>query len=302
MTDTTPVASVVIPAYNCDDVIENAIESTLRQTIDDIEVIVVDDGSVDDTATVVEQISDPRVTLIQHKTNQGRSAARNTGIANASGEFVAYLDADDAWRSRKLEAQISELQRRPDNWIAAYCDAIYNRSEGLTQLINDLVPRQTGLEGGQELKHEVLMWRVAIHPGSTLIIRRSAAEEIGHWNISLSRSEDRGYLLQILDAGKLAYVNKELVEIQDSGTPDPETTRREFETFFDEYADQISAVEQTGYDVCGAHRFILSKGYISDGQFIKGIRQLSGATCPHIRDILGLGMAVKRGLASISDN
>ena len=100
--------SVVIPTYNRGHVIRKSIESVLNQSFDDIEVIVVDDGSTDDTKLVVHNINDDRVRYIyQH--NAGACAARNTGIDCAGGDYIAFQDSDDIWHSEKLERQYQKI-------------------------------------------------------------------------------------------------------------------------------------------------------------------------------------------------
>lgn len=116
-----PLVSVVIPTYNRAEFLPRAVESVLRQTVDDFELIVVDDASTDDTEAVVERFDDPRVEYVRHGTNRGGSAARNTGIERSSGEYIAFLDSDDEWYPRKLERQVEELRSRSDEWVATYC-------------------------------------------------------------------------------------------------------------------------------------------------------------------------------------
>lgn len=102
--------SVVIPTYNRAELLSRAIDSVLAQTYDDFELLVVDDGSTDDTEAVVTAYDDDRVRYLAHETNRGANPARNTGIEAAEGEFVAFLDSDDEWRPRKLEAQLDRLE------------------------------------------------------------------------------------------------------------------------------------------------------------------------------------------------
>lgn len=100
-TDSTPAFSIVIPAYNVAGYIDETIQSVLRQTVQDWELIVVDDGSTDDTAERVKAVGDARIRLIRQE-NSGVSVARNTGIAAARGRYVALLDADDLWAPSHL--------------------------------------------------------------------------------------------------------------------------------------------------------------------------------------------------------
>jgi glycosyltransferase involved in cell wall biosynthesis len=118
--------SVVIPAYNAGPFIARAIESALRQTHPADEIIVVDDGSTDNTADAVRSFGE-KVILIRQE-NAGASVARNTGINAAQGNWIAFLDADDEWVPGKLEQQIKHLQKHPDlawtmsNYYTCFCD------------------------------------------------------------------------------------------------------------------------------------------------------------------------------------
>jgi glycosyltransferase involved in cell wall biosynthesis len=118
-----PLVSAVVPAYNAARTLRAAVESILIQTVVDIEVIVVDDGSEDETAEVARAIADPRVRLISQP-NLGASAARNAGIHTARGRYVAFLDADDLWLPDKLARQLALLHSRP-HVHAVHCGAIY---------------------------------------------------------------------------------------------------------------------------------------------------------------------------------
>src|SRR6056297_2960635 len=118
--------SVIIPTYNRAKTLLRAIDSALAQTIDDLEVVVVDDGSTDNTESVLAAYDDPRVRPVIHETNQGANVARNTGLEHACGEYVAFLDSDDEWHPAKLERQLAVLEERSSDWIGVYCDSAYD--------------------------------------------------------------------------------------------------------------------------------------------------------------------------------
>lgn len=104
-----PLVTVIIPTYKRAVLLPRVIQNVGRQTYRSIEILVVDDGSPDDTASVVRMISDPRVRYVRHETNKGLPAARNTGIREARGEYIAFIDDDDEWREDKLEKQLNLL-------------------------------------------------------------------------------------------------------------------------------------------------------------------------------------------------
>ncbi|MCJ8280869.1 MAG: glycosyltransferase family 2 protein, partial [Rivularia sp. ALOHA_DT_140] len=107
-----PKVSVIIPAYNAMGFLPETLESVLQQTFTDFEILIINDGSSDDIVEWASKISDSRVRLIT-QINQGVSAARNTGIRNSQGEYIAFLDADDLWEPTKLEKQVNCLKANP---------------------------------------------------------------------------------------------------------------------------------------------------------------------------------------------
>ncbi|MFN8456757.1 MAG: glycosyltransferase family A protein [Anaerolineae bacterium] len=109
-----PLVSVIIPAYNAQGFIGQTIESVINQTYPHWEMLVVDDGSIDDTAAVVHSyLSDSRIRYL-HQSNQERAVARNHGIRSSSGQYIAFLDADDLWSATKLQTQVERLEYQPE--------------------------------------------------------------------------------------------------------------------------------------------------------------------------------------------
>ena len=107
-----PTVSVIIPAYCCEKTIEQAIRSVLTQTISDLEIIVVDDCSTDNTCQIVEKVmnEDNRVILVRKIKNEGVATTRNIGCFLAKGEYIAFIGSDDWWLERKLEQQIVRMK------------------------------------------------------------------------------------------------------------------------------------------------------------------------------------------------
>ncbi len=106
-----PLISVVIPTYNRADLISISINSAINQSYKNIEIILIDDGSTDNTKEVVQAIHDSRIRYIKHPKNLGGNASRNAGIEAAKGEYIAFLDSDDTWVENKLELQIASIQK-----------------------------------------------------------------------------------------------------------------------------------------------------------------------------------------------
>ena len=127
-TQPNPKVSLIIATYNRADLLPRAVNSVLSQTCDDYEIIIVDDCSPDNTPEIVREFSDPRIRAIRHQTNRGAAAARNTGIAQARGEYIAFLDDDDECTPNRLADQVSVLDSNPDvgmvyGWIEEINDA-----------------------------------------------------------------------------------------------------------------------------------------------------------------------------------
>src|SRR4030042_5052103 len=106
-----PTVSIIIPTYNRAHLVMRAINSVLDQSFQDFEIIIVDDASRDNTEKMVSGIRDKRIFYIRHEKNRGGSAARNTGIKQARGEYIAFLDSDDEWLPEKLEKQLKVLEQ-----------------------------------------------------------------------------------------------------------------------------------------------------------------------------------------------
>ena len=197
-----PQTSVVIPAYNCAAFLPETLESVFAQTYRDLEIILVDDGSTDNTPAVVAPYLN-RINYIRQK-NGGLPAARNTGIRAAKGEFIALLDADDSWMADKLERQ---LPRFSDAEIGiVYSDFSVRYADGRFQP-SYLVNRPLASEG-HVLENYI---RSRFLFPSTMVIRQSCLEEFGVFDEEMLACEDVELFARICSRWKVARVDEPLV-------------------------------------------------------------------------------------------
>jgi glycosyltransferase involved in cell wall biosynthesis len=132
MPDTAPSVSVVIPTYNCESYLRQAVQSVFDQTYTDWEAIVIDDGSTDGTASYLDSVADDRVRVLRHVHCGNPARLRNVGIAAARGAHVAFLDSDDVWFPQKLEAQLEHLLAHPScGWSYTYVSRIDEQGDPL---------------------------------------------------------------------------------------------------------------------------------------------------------------------------
>ncbi|MFC1550423.1 glycosyltransferase family 2 protein [Candidatus Neomarinimicrobiota bacterium] len=175
--------TVIIPVFNDETHIAQAIDSVMQQGYEPLEVIVVDDGSDDKTAEIVKSF--PLVKYI-HQENAGVSAARNTGISQANGEYIAFLDSDDKWLPLKLKKQTE----------------IMEKNERIDLTITKMrVELESGMEWPAWLNEEHYRQDPVGYLPSTLLARKSAFEQIGIFNEKFKHSEDADWFFRAKDAG-----------------------------------------------------------------------------------------------------
>jgi len=297
-----PRVTAIIPTYNRAETLPRAVDSVLDQTFEDVEVLVVDDGSTDSTREVLDSYADSRVRTVVHETNRGANVARNTGIENARGEYVALLDSDDQWHPEKIEKQLSVLDDRGEDWVAAYCDtevSVPGRSGRLETLAADVLSRaddRPTVEGGEDLVGEILAGHVHPGAGSTLLVRTAVARDVGGFDETLARFQDPEFVVRVLSAGKLAYVDEPLVTRLETGTPSAESVERADRQYLQKHADAVDEFERRGYDIRGRHRLILAKHYLRQGRLYRGALHARRATVPP-RHVPGLLQSVAAGVA-----
>jgi glycosyltransferase involved in cell wall biosynthesis len=186
-----PRVSIIIPTYNSAQFIAQAVDSVLAQTYPDFEVIVVDDGSTDDTQSVLAPYSQ-RIRYI-HQANKGPSAARNKGILAAWGDYILFLDSDDLIPPNKLELQIPPLEAHPDSGLVY--SAWQHINENGTRIWGEMRPNKQG----RVLKD--LLRRSFYFPPGAAVIRRDCLAKVGTFDETIKGTEDTDMWLRIARAG-----------------------------------------------------------------------------------------------------
>jgi glycosyltransferase involved in cell wall biosynthesis len=212
--------SVIIPSYNRKDTIVRAVKSALNQSIPPLEIIIVDDGSNDETAEIDFSAIDSRIKFVAHPKNRGGSAARNTGIDMARGHWVALLDSDDIWLSNKLQRQFEELPSSTNS------DRLFCSSNVLTR-----VEKQKDVPYNKEPPGEKNMSEYFLIDGgtlqtSTLILPTALARRV-RFNEKLARHQDWDFVLRLIHYGaELIYIHEPLVIYDANDDPNKVSSAR----------------------------------------------------------------------------
>lgn len=199
-----PKVSVIIPTYNFGRFVAAAVESALNQTFTDLEVIVVDDGSTDDTREVLRPFGE-RISYL-YQENQGVCAARNRGIREARGEFVAFLDSDDEWLPHKLARQVPVLEAAREVGLV-HSNALIVDEEGETRVAFEGVDEEVLSRG---LARHLLFGNCVICP--TVVVRRRCLERVGPFDASLPGCEDWDMWHRIARVSEVAYIGEPLAK------------------------------------------------------------------------------------------
>ena len=201
--------SVIIPVFNGEKTIEETINSILNQSFQDIEIIVINDGSTDATLEKIEEISDSRIKIFSYP-NAGLSASRNRGISQAKGEHISFIDADDLWTTDKLESQLKALQSNPQAAVAySWTDYIDESSKFIKS------GRRIKVNGDA---FSQLLVTNFLENGSNPLIRKKALEKVGGFDESLPAAEDKDMWLRLAADYEFICVEKPQILYRTSTT------------------------------------------------------------------------------------
>jgi len=201
--DNNVLVSIIIPTYNCQKYIRQAIESALAQTYKNIEIIVVDDGSSDNTREEIDDlISDKKISYI-YQSNKGLPGARNTGIEHSKGEYLVFLDSDDVILPEKVTTQVSFMKKHPDVCLV-YSRYKYFKNDNL----NDVVSHPSALLRGNLYKHLIRANFFIVH---SVLVKKACVEKVGRFDESFRAFEDWDLWIRMAESGCMFdYIDKEL--------------------------------------------------------------------------------------------
>lgn len=220
--------SVIIPAYNRAHCIGGAVQSVLEQSQPADEIIVVDDASTDDLTAALEPFGD-FVRVVRHTTNQGAAAARNTGVREARGTIIAFLDSDDAWFPQKQLRQLAFME-----------------AEGLQASCTNFVLQPPGQPAwrpyAQVIGEAEIAWGCYTSPGSTFIVKRQLMLDIGGYDASFKRYEDWDILLRLVAQvpSGIGFLNEPLATIFKGSSFDAAYARCGLAQMFDRHGARLS--------------------------------------------------------------
>lgn len=234
MTAPTPHVSVVIPMFNRVPTIRRAVESALSQSFRDIEVIVVDDASRDESVAIVAAIDDPRLRVLRRERNGGASAARNAGVAAARGSLIAFLDSDDEWFPRKLEIQVAALDAAPAE-AGVSCTGVE------MHLLDHGITRLQPLEDTPDWARRLAM-DCDLSPGTTQLTRRTVFDAIGPLDETLPRFEDWDWLIRYTRTGSIVAVREPLARVYNRRARLAEAVERSAELLLAKHHDVFDAL------------------------------------------------------------
>lgn len=198
--------SVILPTHNRADLLQSAVHSVLNQTFRDFELIIIDDHSTDHTTNVIKRFNDKRINYLQNTGKNGPSIARNFGMKNATGKYIAFLDDDDEWFPDKLEKQIKILDlAKPD-----VC-GIYSRPLIIERKTGNVILNETKVK---KLRGSLLSQLMIKNPiqTSTLIIRKVCIDKIGMFDENMRYMEDRDLFIRLAMNWDFEYIDEPLTK------------------------------------------------------------------------------------------
>lgn len=203
------LVSVIIPTYNREKVLLRSIESVLQQTYANIEVIVVDDGSTDNTQKLLSSIDDPRLVVVQTSGKTGANNARNFGVKHAKGSLIAFQDSDDEWLLDKLQKQFDFLKKTGAD--ACFCS--FTRTTPSSTLILPLADKRASMAKTPERVNIIDTLRANAISTQTLLVKRDVFLALEGFETQIRNLEDWEFAVRLIERYQVAFIDEPLVNV-----------------------------------------------------------------------------------------
>lgn len=260
--------SVIIPTYNRSGLLVKAVSSVLNQTFKDLEVLIIDDGSTDDTKQRIEGLGESRIRYIRNSKNMGVSGSRNVGITSSLSDYIGFLDDDDEWLPEKLERQVGILDNSPSNVGLVYTGTL-SVDLATGGLIETTIPRYKG---------NVLNDLVFLNfiPTSSVLARRECFTKVGLFDENLSYGEDFDLWIRISTEFLIDYIQDPLAIHKDH----PQTTtanNKKVAVNVRRILDKHSALFASNKKGLSNYLLMMGTAYCYDGNLSEGRKAIADA-------------------------
>jgi glycosyltransferase involved in cell wall biosynthesis len=258
----TPTVSVILPTYNRAELIGRAIKSILSQTYQDFEIIVVDDGSTDNTEEVVKSFDDKRIKYIVYKRNKGAAIARNVGIKAAMGEYIAFQDSDDEWLPLKLEKQLKVFDVSPAEVGVVYTGFWRIKDKKKIYLPFEWVKQKDGNIHKELIKGNFVSTQ-------TILVKKECFKKSGLFDENLRGLLDWELFIRISNYYNFKYIEEPLLiayHTLDSITADSNAITEALEIIIKKHFEYFAEDRKSLVN----HYFVIGKSFYSNGETKKG--------------------------------
>ncbi|MCP4521828.1 MAG: glycosyltransferase [Cytophagales bacterium] len=265
------LVSVIIPCYNAEKFIKETIQSVLNQSYSQFELIIVNDGSKDNSEKEILTFDDPRIQYIS-KENGGVSKARNIGIEKAKGEFLAFLDADDIFEKDNLKKKIEFLKTNKDIGLVHSLEQKFDHETRKNLVVTE------GKEGNV-LNLLLEMSCTVIHSPASILMRNSLLQKIGGFDENLSTSADWEFWVRVASKTEIGLIKEPLIKYRihpDQMHLNVERMESDMHYAFNKSKNSNVFMDEKHYKYCYSKLcLILSASYIGDSkQYFKGLKFL----------------------------
>jgi glycosyltransferase involved in cell wall biosynthesis len=266
-----PTVSIIIPTYNREHVLGRAVQSVLAQTYQDFELIIVDDGSTDNTEKLVKSFTSEKIRYIQHRENKGVAAARNTGIRSAKGDYIAFQDSDDEWLPEKLEKQMRAFATAPPEVGIVYTGFLM-----ITTKKREYKPSAAVTPKDGDIFRSLLRGEYLASPQAS-VVKRECFERVGMFDEHFPPMEDRELFLRFSKHYQFKYINEPLLLYY----PQPDSASRNIRAIIRAY----KLILETYFEDIKQDKRLLARHYLRLGHFLCSSGELSQGRDYLIRSI-----------------